>query len=446
MVKHIIIGGGISGLKIASEIDDYLILERGSTLGGRIKTIKKENQVLYEAGPWRVHESHKRVLNHLNFSEEEKEKNKILFDPPTSESTDEMSGMTLFDTLVFKNGLQYAIQKELNSGYYGNLDTMGGNYRHKTGAYYKVPGGFASLVDILKNKCNKKSIKFNHRVINVLKKNNVYHIHCKIRQGNEFINKVYECNVLFICCPPKNTRSWDICKKYLKAQLNLVKTYPLNHIYAKGKPLPTKHIVTNNELSQIIPGNHNQEWFQASYTGGKLARFWANLRYNHPLHFKDKLIELLKKELGNDFVISHYDMHYWQNGVHMWIPAFQAEIDNWVERCLVPHPKHLPNVYWAGEAFSSFQGWVEGALETSEKVLELYKTIQTTYKPITFDKTKHLILDGRILNPEKWKEVHPGTKSAIEAHLGEDISVLFRQIGHSGQAWAHAFSIQEGFI
>ena len=61
MVKHIIIGGGISGLKIASELNDYLLLERGSTVGGRIKTIKKDDKVLYEAGPWRVHESHERV-------------------------------------------------------------------------------------------------------------------------------------------------------------------------------------------------------------------------------------------------------------------------------------------------------------------------------------------------------------------------------------------------
>jgi hypothetical protein len=93
--EHIIIGGGISGLKIASEVDGCILLERSSRLGGRVKTIKDDDAgVLFEAGPWRVHESHTRVLRLLNL--DDKMKHLIPFKPPVSNLPDEMKSMTLF--------------------------------------------------------------------------------------------------------------------------------------------------------------------------------------------------------------------------------------------------------------------------------------------------------------------------------------------------------------
>ena len=35
-----------------------------------------------------------------------------------------------------------------------------------------------------------------------------------------------------------------------------------------------------------------------------------------------------------------------------------------------PHPMMLPNFFVCGETFSTHQGWLEGALETSEMVLK----------------------------------------------------------------------------
>ena len=53
-------------------------------------------------------------------------------------------------------------------------------------------------------------------------------------------------------------------------------------------------------------------------------------------------------------------------------------------------------------SISSVQGWMEGALQTSEDVLELYHKQQQVKKKLP---KEYVIYDGRILNVEKWKEV-----------------------------------------
>ena len=67
MYDLIIIGGGISGLSIAYRfIDSYkkiLLIESSDRLGGRIKTIKDSNGLIYEAGAGRISENHNKTLN-----------------------------------------------------------------------------------------------------------------------------------------------------------------------------------------------------------------------------------------------------------------------------------------------------------------------------------------------------------------------------------------------
>ena len=73
----IIIGGGITGLSIAYRfIDSYkkvLLIESTNRLGGRIKTIKDNNSLIYEAGAARICENHSKTLNlieELGFSDQ----------------------------------------------------------------------------------------------------------------------------------------------------------------------------------------------------------------------------------------------------------------------------------------------------------------------------------------------------------------------------------------
>ena len=67
--KYLIIGGGISGLTFANFVDDYLIVEKDSVVGGYCKTIKKKDFLWDYAGHFfhfKTDEFKKIFLNNLN--------------------------------------------------------------------------------------------------------------------------------------------------------------------------------------------------------------------------------------------------------------------------------------------------------------------------------------------------------------------------------------------
>ena len=67
MYNIVFIGSGISNLYLANKLKDsnYIILEKKGIIGGRIKT-KKYNNLSYELGALRIHESHKKVIQLIN--------------------------------------------------------------------------------------------------------------------------------------------------------------------------------------------------------------------------------------------------------------------------------------------------------------------------------------------------------------------------------------------
>ena len=62
----VIVGGGISGLFLAYKLCDtnltILLLEKSSSLGGRIYTMKKDD-IQYECGAARFNENHTKLLS-----------------------------------------------------------------------------------------------------------------------------------------------------------------------------------------------------------------------------------------------------------------------------------------------------------------------------------------------------------------------------------------------
>ena len=75
-----------------------------------------------------------------------------------------------------------------------------------------------------------------------------------------------------------------------------------------------------------------------------------------------------------------------------------------------------------GESVSLIQGWVEGALQTSELVLnEITKygnhsILQRLPQIILPDSKKHkyMIYNGWLLDVTKWKHAHPGSRKRLK--------------------------------
>lgn len=439
----VIVGGGIAGVYLSTMIEDALLLEAQPILGGRIRTMYSNTQkVLLEKGPWRVHESHARMLALI------KKYNLHL----TQTSSSLAGGGSAFDAIVLKEGIARAREAEQDTGYVGMLDGMANadvyhaqDRRHKQGKYFTVDEGFQALIDAMA-KTSKASIQCNAKVKDIQYQNNIYYITYCRRKGDSVECLTCTCDRLFLCVPPHVTKQWSIVKQYLKPQVHSVQTHPLHHIYAKGDLGYPVHVRTRGMLSQVVSGDYNKRYFQVSYSAGRVAQFWNRLHLEDPTRFRSLLQEQLAEE-GFEVPLEDVKSFYWHHAVHSWVPLYGSPpVDSLVKKSIEPHPMLLPKLYWAGEAFSSVQGWCEGALQTAELVLEACNGF--SFVPIIRNDfpTEFVVLDKRVLDVSKWKEVHPGSRAAITKRLGYDISLLFRHINHSELSWATVFALQVGYV
>jgi cytochrome b involved in lipid metabolism/monoamine oxidase len=162
--------------------------------------------------------------------------------------------------------------------------------------------------------------------------------------------------------------------KTLLHNINSVQNEPLYRIYARY-PLNKKtgkvwfdgmiKISTNNPIKYIIPVNSKKGVILISYTDSKFANYW--LKYVNDGTFETILNKYLK-ELFPDIDIPKakwYKHCYWAVGAGYWKSKY--------DRTQIIHKmtQPIPNekIYICGENYSSYQAWIEGALETSNLVL-----------------------------------------------------------------------------
>lgn len=475
----IIIGGGISGLFTLDQLKKYypnlkiLLLERSNSTGGRIKTQYFQNgQFQFETGPWRFNGNHhnlKSIINdyHLEFqinsssssestvfSIDSNNKNISNNKKKTLKST---PGLSYFDNIIYRENINLANHNNEISKVPLIMDSTSSVYditKRKGKIFYVLLKGFSNLVKLLESK-NQKNIKINSKVTDVkVNQDQTYQVFFSERNNNQYNSKKISAKNIILCLPPKDFANWTISKKFLLPLVNSVNTIPLHHIYGYCKDLKKFYnnqflINTDSPLSQIISGEFNNNWFQVSYSGGERALYWNRLKMTKPEIMMDQLNYQLKK-MNLNLKISKYQSFYWENAIHYWIPNFKFNLKQNLLNSIHPDPVNLPNLFCAGEAFSSYQGWIEGALQTSKLVINTFNNIQNNkylFHPINISKKfQYVIIDNRILDIAKWKQVHPGSKQAIDNHLYEDISQLFRFINHKNYSWAIVYNIQKYWI
>ena len=257
--------------------------------------------------------------------------------------------------------------------------------RHPGGQYQYISGGFHRIVEALTNIIPPRRIHVHHRVTNVRFDSGEYILSIVKREGDAFTNHTMRTRCLVCALPPRETLEWDIVKQWLRAQVYTVGTLPLHHIYGRlwdperqqFVTVPSLHLhAQNSRLAQVVSGNHDPSYFQVSYSGGRRAQFWHRLHLSKPKKCKELLEKDLKKALRdhlpqvNRLQLKDVHFHYWDHASHYWVPTFGFKsAKEHAKRCIEPHPVQCPQLYWVGEAFSTHQGWVEGALETAEMCL-----------------------------------------------------------------------------
>ena len=473
-MRVVVIGGGLAGLTTADKLQhshDVTVLEARDFLGGRIRSVYTEDtkRLLYEAGPWRIPSSHTNMIKlciELGLQLDDiQTPTPTPFFPPN----DRHVGMSVWEAyaLQSKNPIKADVI-DLSSGYANETDGADMTYATTQQETYKtVKEGFSEICTRLRRRI-KGNITLNCRVVDVVVKSGPeYTITYVQRIGNKFETKARKADAVFVCVPPHVCKEWSALRDHASPILHAVMSKPLNHIYVNGAHMQGVHdrradSLLAQSISAQYPQNTNSTfippyitntitgWYQLSYSAGRVARFWYNLFINNQSRFFKVLFEEAGKisDTGQPRKLldnTNVKMHFWEHAVHMWRPTPNFNVDKAVQKARQPHPFKLPNLYFAGEAFSKEQAWMEGALTTAYAAVGEFLNRQRP-RPVAINTDAHIVIDGRVIDVSAWSRVHPGGELAIRNHLQDrDIHELFKHIGHSSNAWAIIFGLQVGF-
>jgi len=430
----IVLGGGIAGLNTVYEISKrfplktVLLVEKESNLGGKVYTYSDKHMTV-EAGAGRFSKTHHLVFKLIHelglgskisehtgsavYAPINKGIQESLFDAPMdltnasvfdahltsgldlllgssklpnagliakvilaskSESPDTLRNITFLEycsKILSESQVQYIAD---SFGYYSELVVMNAHdcinvimSLSPWNKFYGLKGGLSQIIDGMSKMIRKnKNIKIllNREVRKIV--TNTGGIIEVITNDNSFLGK--KC----VCALPVRVLESIAFFKPLRPILKKIKSPPLCRIYSKfdsvwfrGMPKMT----TNNNLRMIIPINERAGVIMTSYSDNKYAEFWHRLYKKSGVKGVDtEIARLMKQTIGIDIPKPvETRVFYWESGVGYWGLGINSKL---VSRQLVQPFDEIP-VYICGETFSDeSQQWMEGALETSWRVLD----------------------------------------------------------------------------
>ena len=181
-----------------------------------------------------------------------------------------------------------------------------------------------------------------------------------------------------ICAIPTNDLAKLSIFRPLKKELQSVICAPLCRIYAKYKSSASlwfkglPKFTTDNDLRMVIPVDESQGVIMMSYTDNIYAEKWKRIFDRGGKDAVEKKLQRLMETstgrvvpLATDIVV-----FFWKCGVGYW--SVGADSTAISKKMIQPFVGE--ELFVCGENFSADkQQWMEGALETAEKVLSLLK-------------------------------------------------------------------------
>jgi hypothetical protein len=429
---YIIAGGGLAGLYTAYQLAQsnkhckILILERNRAMGGKIDTIHG-----LEAGAGRFSNKHHlllKLIDELGLShtimpisnfELFIENGKKYSWKPINElirkiiqaNPNPPNDVTFLQYVNTIPGISPKLLIDF-FGYSSELTDMNARdsialmKRHfnQSVQYYVMKGGLSQITAELMKRIKQtgRVQMLTHRRVTAIDytTNNEFEIAC-----DGFARK-YVSNTC-ICALTKDTLLKIPIFEPIYPMLNLIKTLPLCRIYSRGlrppttppsgketdmggrrgasdevtvtaKPKPpTLHdiigdekLTVNNNLRIIIPIDKQSDTVMISYTDNKYARFWKNLLDTKGIDAVNREHQrLLNQTFKRDDTPLPQDteVFYWEHGVAYFAPGFDSK--TMPKRIMRPF-KNIP-LFVCGENYSEKNNqWMEGALDTSEYILE----------------------------------------------------------------------------
>ena len=389
MYDYVIVGGGIAGLYTAYRLSRYrskspvrlVILEKENQIGGRAG-----NQVFYGAN----------ILSGAGIGR--KRKDKLLlslmrkFRIPIRfyiakrnyvgfKNIDIMKVLDQLKNEYNKNPIdvsfkKFAIEKlgvekynkfVLTSGYtdYENESVWNTLFKYGMEDNFKNWKGFSVPWSLLENKLakyiGKDRIKLNHKVVNISGSKEV---------GFEVktTDRIFKTRKIVLASTINSVQKL-LKNKKLKFQsiLDSIKSQPFIRIYGKFSLESAEIInsylktftVVKGPLQKIIPMNKEKGVYMICYNDNKYAEMLKS-RLKNSLKNRNYLCKLFREalEIREELELIAIRGFYWEEGTHYYKKMIKRMIQS------------DGGITIVGEMISTNQGWVEGALESVERVIE----------------------------------------------------------------------------
>ncbi len=418
--ETIVVGGGISGLNIlynSIPYHSYALFEKNNYFGGRIKTFRKKSY-MWEEGAGRFNQKHQHLLSLLKSLHL---KDKIVKIPssiqflPKNSSTQYDSMKNPFDYI--QKVYQYFQKHKKNKKEYENktyieyakrvltkkeiqylLDSFGYESELiKTNAEYAIhlfqkdfipsnqfmslKGGLDQIIHKMVNEIKTKSIKekkkyplklFTSYQLEKIKYNSKTKIYTLSFLYHHKIKK-FTCSSLILALPKYSLQKLSYLHK-IKDNINKIHCIPLMRTYAVYPPSKKNKKVwfdeylkttTDDTLRYIIPVDKKKGVIMISYTDGHYALHKHKLNeFNLKREIKEGVKRVFGKKIKDPKILKR---HYWDCGVGLWKKGVY-DYHQISKKMIRPFKKE--NLYICGENYSMNQGWIEGALETSDRVIK----------------------------------------------------------------------------
>lgn len=380
---YIIVGAGIAGLyaygQLSNIYDNVLILESSDRIGGRIgqdlfydKLIatgagigRKSKDVIFqkllkeceiEVKEFKIKKrwltemqenESKQIVEHLQNSYDEKVHKGKTF---------KEYSILILGKIVYNKFIKHFEYTDMENEdvyetlfYYGLED----NNNDWIGLYI----GWNKLLDKMKP----RNYVLNHKVKNIKKGTNSW---C--------LDGIYHTKNIILATTIHSVRK--LLKKH-DTLYSQVESQPFIRVYAKfdtenalKMKEATQSIVTvvNNQLKKIIP--ISEDIYMIVYSDNTSATYIKNHIIADDEKSRRWLCNKLKQVFNEDFEIISIRDYYWEEGTHYYKPFLgDSNYENWVIKAQNPEK----GLYVAGEMISRDQGWVEGALQSVDSLMQI---------------------------------------------------------------------------
>jgi hypothetical protein len=416
--KHIIVGAGITGLYLAYQlilkgvsVADIVIFEGSDRIGGRIYT--NENKGFrYSVGAGRLGKKHKYVMKIIKDFKLQDQiinigKNTNYFVEGRLMNEAELLSHYKSNFKSLNELWKYAIEKKLNGnkydpilynlhnyfslilsenevellkisfGYigemydmnaYNGLLTLRKDFDIRNNEFFVLRDGIHILCDVLYKYILDACVSVNFSSI----LEDVCDGECGERGDKKYVkvNGVkHSYSKLYLTIKRGDYMNIGYFKKY-ESIFNTVSDGHLLRIFAQYKDVWFKDmpkILTQNKLQFIIPIDYNSGLIQISYSDRYNADFWN--AFKNEKDVKKYLTKILNEMFPEKNIKEPewITMHFWKAGDHMWnVGVNTKKIQEKMDEIFIPK-----DIYILGETYSERQAWIEGAIETVHKKLNI---------------------------------------------------------------------------